>query len=122
MARNPKTSKKPVSKSPTKASAKKSTLSAKPTISKNDGDFQEVRTLIDLLKKNHLAVLEFEKGDLKIILKTPAGLLEERPSSTVPPNRSPLRLHWESPYPRQRTGHLPLNPQRAIIKRSLPRW
>ena len=73
MARNPKTSKKPVSKSPTKAPAKKSTLPAKPAISKNDGDFQEVRTLIDLLKKNHLAVLEFEKGDLKIILKTPAG-------------------------------------------------
>ena len=73
MARNPKTSKKPVSKSLTKAPAKKSTLPAKPAISKNDGDFQEVRTLIDLLKKNHLAVLEFEKGDLKIILKTPAG-------------------------------------------------
>ena len=74
MARNPKTSKKPVSKSPTKASAKKSTLSAKPTISKNDGDFQEVRTLIDLLKKNHLAVLEFEKGDLDRVWRVAEAL------------------------------------------------
>ncbi len=66
MARTTKNSKKPSAKptKPTAASAPK----AKPT-----ADFQEVRTLIDLLKKNDLAVLEYEQGDLKVTLKTPAG-------------------------------------------------
>jgi acetyl-CoA carboxylase biotin carboxyl carrier protein len=66
MARTTKTSKKPSAKptKPTAASAPK----AKPA-----ADFQEVRTLIDLLKKNDLAVLEYEQGDLKVTLKTPAG-------------------------------------------------
>jgi acetyl-CoA carboxylase biotin carboxyl carrier protein len=36
-------------------------------------DFPEVRSLIELLKQNDLAVLEFEKGDFRITLKTPAG-------------------------------------------------
>lgn len=68
MARTTKTSKKPSAKptKPTAASAPKA--KAKPT-----ADFQEVRTLIDLLKKNDLAVLEYEQGDLKVTLKTPAG-------------------------------------------------
>jgi len=70
MALNTKTSKKPFVKPMTKATA-----AAKPAVfqGKSSGDFQEVRTLIDLLKKNDLAVLEFEKGDFKITLKTPAG-------------------------------------------------
>ena len=77
MARNTKTSKKPSVKPTTKAPVTKSLpiKAAKPAVSKGNGsgDFQEVRTLIDLLKKNDLAVLEFEKGDFKITLKTPAG-------------------------------------------------
>jgi acetyl-CoA carboxylase biotin carboxyl carrier protein len=76
MARNTKTSKKPSVKSTPKAPLTKSTApakSAKPAVAKEGSDFQEVRTLIDLLKKNDLAVLEFEKGDFKITLKTPAG-------------------------------------------------
>ena len=77
MARNTKTSKKPSVKPMTKAPVTKSISSkaAKPAVLKGNGsgDFQEVRTLIDLLKKNDLAVLEFEKGDFKITLKTPAG-------------------------------------------------
>jgi acetyl-CoA carboxylase biotin carboxyl carrier protein len=78
MARNTKTSKKPSVKPTTKAPVNKSTASAKAAkaiASQGNGssDFQEVRTLIDLLKKNDLAVLEFEKGDFKITLKTPAG-------------------------------------------------
>jgi acetyl-CoA carboxylase biotin carboxyl carrier protein len=65
MARSTKTSKKP-----SKAPAKKTTpVAAKPA----DKDFPEVRSLIELLKKNDLAVLEFEKGDFRITLKTPAG-------------------------------------------------
>jgi len=76
MARNTKTSKKPSVKSTPKAPLTKSTApakSAKPAVAKEGSDFQEVRTLIDLLKKNDLAVLEFEKGDFKITLKTPTG-------------------------------------------------
>jgi acetyl-CoA carboxylase biotin carboxyl carrier protein len=78
MARNTKTSKKPSVKPTTKAPVTKSVSSkvakaAQPSVTKGGNDFQEVRTLIDLLKKNDLAVLEFEKGDFKITLKTPAG-------------------------------------------------
>jgi acetyl-CoA carboxylase biotin carboxyl carrier protein len=70
MARNTKTSKKSA-KVPTKAaSPAKVTKSPKST---GQEDFPEVRSLIELLKKNHLAVLEFEKGDLRVTLKTPAG-------------------------------------------------
>jgi acetyl-CoA carboxylase biotin carboxyl carrier protein len=65
MARS-KTSKKPAKVSP-KATAPKSRPS------KASSDFPEVRSLIDLLKQNDLAVLEFEKGDLRVTLKTPAG-------------------------------------------------
>ena len=69
MARTTKTSKKP-----SKAPAKKlsSPKAAKPSKA-TGGDFPEVRSLIDLLKQNGLAVLEFEKGDFRITLKTPAG-------------------------------------------------
>ena len=69
MARTNKTSKKP-----SKASAKKlpAPKAAKPSKAAKS-DFPEVRSLIDLLKENHLAVLEFEKGDFRITLKTPAG-------------------------------------------------
>lgn len=42
-------------------------------VAKNPNGFQEIRELIDLLKKNDLAVLEFQQGDLKITLKTPTG-------------------------------------------------
>ena len=70
MARTTKTSKKPSAK-PTKAPAPSASKAhAKTTAA---ADFQEVRTLIDLLKKNDLAVLEYEQGDLKVTLKTPAG-------------------------------------------------
>lgn len=76
MARNTKTSKKP-SGNPIKAPAKKISSvpasKAKTASAKSGKDFQEVRTLIDILKKNDLAVLEFEQGDFRITLKTPAG-------------------------------------------------
>ena len=73
MARTNKTSKKPSVKPSTKATAKKISSAAKPAVPGAGKDFQEVRTLIDLLKKNDLAVLEFEQGDFRITLKTPAG-------------------------------------------------
>lgn len=69
MARTNKTSKKP-----SKASAKKLPAPKASKLSKASGSsFPEVRSLIDLLKQNDLAVLEFEKGDFRITLKTPAG-------------------------------------------------
>lgn len=73
------------SKNPTKPSAKtaKTTKAvtkapskpspAKATPAKGGEDFQEVRSLIELMKKNGLAVFKFEQGDFKITLKTPAG-------------------------------------------------
>ena len=76
MARTSKISKKPSLKPAKTLPAKKAANAkpAKPSPAQNDaGDFQEVRSLIELLKKNDLAVLEFAKGDFKITLKTPAG-------------------------------------------------
>jgi acetyl-CoA carboxylase biotin carboxyl carrier protein len=70
MARNTKTSKKSAKVPAKAASPAKATKSPKST---GQEDFPEVRSLIELLKKNHLAVLEFEKGDLRVTLKTPAG-------------------------------------------------
>jgi acetyl-CoA carboxylase biotin carboxyl carrier protein len=67
----PKTSAKPAKKLPLAKIAK--TPKNKPAALQAGEDFQEVRSLIDLLKKNGLAVLEFAKGDFKITLKTPAG-------------------------------------------------
>ena len=74
MARNTKISKKAAT-APSKPSVKKkiSPVKAKGPIREKNADFQEIRTLIELLKKNDLAVLEFEQGDFRIILKTPAG-------------------------------------------------
>ena len=72
MARTIKTSKKAPKAHAKKLSSPKA--STPPGASKSAGaDCPEVRSLIDLLKKNDLAVLEFEKGDLRITLKTPAG-------------------------------------------------
>jgi len=70
-----KTSSKPIQKQPAKKlpSAKIVKTKTKQVPQQTKEDFQEVRSLIDLLKKNGLAVLEFAKGDLKITLKTPAG-------------------------------------------------
>ena len=68
MARNTKTSKKS-----SKAPAKKLSTATPKSAKSVGSDFPEVRSLIELLKKNDLAVLEFEKGDFRITLKTPAG-------------------------------------------------
>jgi acetyl-CoA carboxylase biotin carboxyl carrier protein len=68
MARKTKTSKKT-----SKAPAKKLSAVAPKSAKAAGSDFPEVRSLIDLLKQNGLAVLEFEKGDFRITLKTPAG-------------------------------------------------
>lgn len=80
MARTPKTSKKP-SATPAKTLPKAKIIKAKSvppipaklTPAKSAGDFQEVRSLIELMKKNGLAVFKFEQGDFKITLKTPEG-------------------------------------------------
>ena len=72
MARTSKTSKNSP-KALLKTPAKKPASSATKNASAANHDFPEVRSLIDLLKKNGLAVLEFEKGDFRITLKTPAG-------------------------------------------------
>lgn len=69
MARTTKPSKKNSKAPAKKLSSPKAVKSSKATGS----DFPEVRSLIDLLKQNGLAVLEFEKGDFRITLKTPAG-------------------------------------------------
>jgi len=74
MARNTKTSKKAtITQSNASAKKKNTPLNSKGAPREKNADFQEVRTLIELLKKNDLAVLEFEQGDFRIILKTPAG-------------------------------------------------
>lgn len=77
MARTSKTSIKPSAK-PAKTTKAAPKISAKPsqpkaTPAKGSEDFQEVRSLIELMKKNGLAVFKFEQGDFKISLKTPAG-------------------------------------------------
>ncbi len=72
MARTTKTSKKSSKAPAKKISAPKSSPAPKGGKA-SMADFPEVRSLIDLLKKNDLAVLEFEKGDFRITLKTPAG-------------------------------------------------
>jgi acetyl-CoA carboxylase biotin carboxyl carrier protein len=71
MARTTKTTKKPSQKL-SKAAAKSPSPAKSPT--KTPGtDFPEVRSLIELMKRNGLAVFKFEQGDFKITLKTPAG-------------------------------------------------
>ncbi|MFZ4716690.1 MAG: acetyl-CoA carboxylase biotin carboxyl carrier protein [Chthoniobacterales bacterium] len=72
MARTTKNSKKAPKAPAKKLSAPKAAkMSKAPKVS--GSDFPEVRSLIELLKQNDLAVLEFEKGDFRITLKTPAG-------------------------------------------------
>jgi acetyl-CoA carboxylase biotin carboxyl carrier protein len=82
MARTSKTPIKPskkLSSEPTKSATKvTSKVPAKPSkakapVTKGSEDFQEVRSLIELMKKNGLAVFKFEQGDFKITLKTPEG-------------------------------------------------
>jgi acetyl-CoA carboxylase biotin carboxyl carrier protein len=72
MARTTKTSKKAPKAPAKKLSAPKVAMISKAPKTAGS-DFPEVRSLIDLLKQNDLAVLEFEKGDFRITLKTPAG-------------------------------------------------
>jgi acetyl-CoA carboxylase biotin carboxyl carrier protein len=76
MARNSKTPTKPAakpSKTPKASSAKAKATPAKSAPVKGTEDFHEVRSLIELMKKNGLAVFKFEQGDFKITLKTPEG-------------------------------------------------
>lgn len=74
MARTSKTSIKPSAKA-AKTLKQLPTLKtpAKSVQSMGTEDFQEVRSLIELMKKNGLAVFKFEQGDFKITLKTPEG-------------------------------------------------
>ena len=84
MARTTKSSKKP-SKSLPSASKASRAKGAAPKAAKAAGsDFPEVRSLIDLLKKNGLAVLEFEQGDFRIPLKPPAGAAGGAPLIQAP--------------------------------------
>ena len=105
MARTSKTSKNSP-KALLKTPAKKPASSATKNASAANHDFPEVRSLIDLLKKNGLAVLEFEKGDFRITLKTPAGassgstLIQGHSSHALPaPPATPLPPHSISPEP-----------------------
>jgi acetyl-CoA carboxylase biotin carboxyl carrier protein len=92
MARISKTPIKPASKpvkTPTSSNITTAKIVAKNLPGDSGGDFQEVRTLIELLKKNDLAVLEFAKGDFKITLKTSAGaagatMIQGAPSIAAP--------------------------------------
>lgn len=45
-------------------------------------EIKEIRTLIDLMKKNGLAVFKMEEGDFKITLKTPEGAIGGTASPT----------------------------------------
>ncbi|MEI6321858.1 MAG: acetyl-CoA carboxylase biotin carboxyl carrier protein [bacterium] len=78
MARTSKTPPKPSLKlsakagKSTKAHASKS-ASPKTTPNQETQEFKDVRSLIELMKKNGLAVFKFEQGDFKITLKTPEG-------------------------------------------------
>jgi len=45
-------------------------------------ELKEIRTLIDLMKKNGLSVFKMERDDFKITLKTPEGV---QPPVQVPP-------------------------------------
>ena len=95
-----------IQKKSSKAAAKKISAPSSPKNQKTDGgDFQQVRTLIDLLKKNGLAVLEFEQGDLRVTLKTPAGagsgatLIQGHASVTPSPVSQPSVEKTTSPEP-----------------------
>ena len=78
MARISKTPIKPSPKpsKPTKVASKVPAATpsqATAPVPKGSEEFQEVRSLIELMKKNGLAVFKFEQGDFKITLKTPEG-------------------------------------------------
>ena len=78
MARTSKTPLKPSSKLSAKAGKSTKAPSpkpaqSKPTSNQESQDFKDVRSLIELMKRNGLAVFKFEQGDFKITLKTPAG-------------------------------------------------
>jgi len=115
MARNTKISKKGAT-APSKPSVKKkiSPVKAKGLTQEKNADFQEIRTLIELLKKNDLAVLEFEQGDFRIILKTPAGasggatVIQGHPSpaaTTQPAPQTPVTSIEKEPSPEQTKGN-----------------
>lgn len=55
-------------------------------------DLKQIRTLIDLMKKNGLAVFKLEQADFKITLKTTAaGVIVQTPQiATVDPSPTPL--------------------------------
>jgi acetyl-CoA carboxylase biotin carboxyl carrier protein len=100
MARTTKTSKKS-SKAPAKQISSPKTSKTTKAAMSSGSEFPEVRSLIDLLKKNDLAVLEFEKGDFRITLKTPAGassgatLIQGHSAAPVPvaPAAAPSPAH-----------------------------
>ena len=85
------------SKMPRKKPTLNATVTSKGLSGENRGKpsgFQEIRELIDLLKKNDLAVLEFQQGDVKITLKTPTGATG---GATV------IQSHSAAPTPQQPT-------------------
>ncbi|MBX9743557.1 MAG: acetyl-CoA carboxylase biotin carboxyl carrier protein [Chthoniobacterales bacterium] len=59
-------------------------------------EIKEIRTLVDLMKKNGLAVFQMEQGDFKITLKTPEGaargasFIQGAPSFSMPTVSSAL--------------------------------
>ena len=54
-------------------------------------EIKEIRTLIDLMKKNGLAVFQMERGDFKITLKTAeAGRVVMSPGPSVPAAAAPV--------------------------------
>lgn len=55
-------------------------------------EIKEIRTLIDLMKKNGLAVFKMEEGDFKITLKTPEGAAGGKSTTFV-------QGHHSSPTP-----------------------
>ena len=122
-----------IQKKSSKAAPKKISAPSSPKSQKTDGgDFQQVRTLIDLLKKNGLAVLEFEQGDLRVTLKTPAGagsgatLIQGHAPVTPSPVSQPSVEKTTSPEPTKSNfkeitspmvGHLlphPITRRRAV--------
>jgi acetyl-CoA carboxylase biotin carboxyl carrier protein len=58
-------------------------------------EIKEIRTLVDLMKKNGLAVFQMEQGDFKITLKTPEGaargasFIQGSPSFSLPAASAP---------------------------------
>jgi acetyl-CoA carboxylase biotin carboxyl carrier protein len=109
MAR-PKISKKTAKVSPKTAPKAKPAKSASPA-SREVRDFPEVRSLIDLLKQNDLAVIEFEKGDLRITLKTPAGassgasVIHAAPQAHAAPTAAPKASAEQAPAPEPPKGN-----------------